>query len=57
LREGVLVEVEIPELRVERTLRVVYRRGDPLSHAARAFLKVVASHAGAVAKPVEAAAD
>src|SRR3990170_3997740 len=51
LREGVLVEVEIPELRVERTLRVGYRRGDPLSHAARAFLKVVASHAGAVAKP------
>src|SRR3990170_1158057 len=50
------MEVEIPELRVERTLRVVYRRGDPLSHAARAFLKVVASHAGAVAKPVEAAA-
>jgi len=36
-----VVEVAVPELRIERTLRVVYRRGDPLSHAARAFLQVV----------------
>jgi len=41
LAKGVLMEVEIPELRIERKLRVVFRRGDPLSHAARAFLRVV----------------
>jgi DNA-binding transcriptional LysR family regulator len=57
LEKGVLVEVEIPELRVERTLRVVYRRDDPLSHAGRAFLKVVASQPHGVAEPVEAPAD
>jgi hypothetical protein len=33
--------VEVPELRIERNLRVVFRKGDPLSHAARAFLQVV----------------
>src|SRR3970282_2830636 len=41
LAKGVLMEVEIPELRIERKLRVVFRRGDPLSHAARAFLRFV----------------
>ncbi len=41
LAKGALMEVEIPELRIERKLRVVFRRGDPLSHAARAFLQVV----------------
>ncbi|HEY4683312.1 MAG TPA: LysR substrate-binding domain-containing protein [Candidatus Acidoferrales bacterium] len=41
LAKGVLMEVEIPELRIERKLRVVFRRGDLLSHAARAFLLVV----------------
>lgn len=43
LAAGAVVEVEIPELRIERKLRVVYRRGDPLSHAARAFLELVTS--------------
>lgn len=41
LAKGEVVEVEVPELRIERKLRVVYRRGDPLSHASRAFLQVV----------------
>jgi DNA-binding transcriptional LysR family regulator len=41
LVSGTVVEVDIPELRIERKLRVVYRRGDPLSHAARAFLELV----------------
>ena len=41
LAKGVVVEVEIPELRIARKLRVVYRRGEPLSHAARAFLQLV----------------
>lgn len=41
LLRGAVVEVEIPELRIERRMRVVFRRGDPLSHAARAFLRVM----------------
>ncbi len=41
LASGTVVEVDIPELRIERKLRVVHRRGDPLSHAARAFLELV----------------
>ena len=41
LVSGTIVEVDIPELRIERKLRVVYRRGGPLSHAARAFLELV----------------
>ncbi len=41
LAKGAVVEVEIPELRIARKLRVVYRRGEPLSHAARAFLQLV----------------
>ncbi len=52
LEKKLLVEVEVPELHVERTLRVVYRRGEPLSHAARAFLTVVASHAEGATEPV-----
>ncbi len=54
LAKGALVEIEVPELHVERTLRVVYRRGDPLSHAARAFLQVV-SQAAPTAEAVEGA--
>ncbi|MCH6553222.1 MAG: LysR family transcriptional regulator [Acidobacteria bacterium] len=45
LANRAVVEVEIPELRIERKLRVVYRRGDPLSHAARSFLQVVKTQA------------
>ena len=45
LEAGTLVAVEIPELQVERKLRLVYRRQAALSHAARAFLAVVEEHA------------
>jgi len=45
LEAGMLVAVEVPELQVERKLRLVYRRQAALSHAARAFLKVVEEHA------------
>lgn len=41
LGQGAVVEVDVPELRIERKLRVVYRRGDPLSHSARAFLDLM----------------
>jgi len=40
LAKAAVVEVQIPQLRIERKLRIVFRRGDPLSHAARAFLQV-----------------
>ena len=49
LESGALVEVPVPELQMERRLRLLYRRGATLSHAARAFLGVAeryASHAG-----------
>jgi len=35
-----LVEVQVPELRSPRQVRLVYRRGGDLSHAARAFLEM-----------------
>lgn len=40
---GELVRVPVRELGFERKLRVVYRRGKSLSHAARAFLRVAES--------------
>ena len=51
IAQGGVVEVEIPELRIERKLRVVYRRGDPLSHAAQAFLQLVTRAAEGAAVP------
>lgn len=41
LARGELAQIPIKELKVERKLRVVYRRGAPLSHAAKAFLKLI----------------
>ena len=38
---GELVEIPVRELRLERKLRLVYRKGAALSHAARAFLKIL----------------
>jgi hypothetical protein len=35
----------VKELQMQRRLRLVYRRGASLSHAARAFLKVLESMA------------
>jgi DNA-binding transcriptional LysR family regulator len=45
LASGALVAVAVPELQVERKLRLVYRRQAALSHAAREFLRVVEAHA------------
>jgi DNA-binding transcriptional LysR family regulator len=41
LRRGELVHVSVRELKFERKLRIIYRRNSSLSHAARAFLKVI----------------
>lgn len=45
LESGALVSVEVPDLQIERKLRLVYRRQAALSHAARSFLRVVEAHA------------
>ena len=41
LEKGTLVEVEVPELHVERKVRLVYPARRALSHAARAFLELL----------------
>jgi DNA-binding transcriptional LysR family regulator len=51
LASGELKAIAVPELLVERKLRLVYRRQAALSHAARAFLKVVEAHAAAHGDP------
>ena len=43
LARGELIAVEVKELKLERKLRIVYRKGGQLSHAARAFLQVAES--------------
>jgi DNA-binding transcriptional LysR family regulator len=40
LNRGELIAVAVKELKLERKLRIVYRKGGQLSHAARAFLQV-----------------
>jgi DNA-binding transcriptional LysR family regulator len=51
LERGLLVQVQVPELQIERKLRLVYRRQANLSHAALAFLKVVEAYAAAHGDP------
>jgi DNA-binding transcriptional LysR family regulator len=51
LEAGALVAVKVPELEMERRLRLVYRRQAALSHAARAFLEVVEEHAASSGDP------
>jgi DNA-binding transcriptional LysR family regulator len=46
LKRGELVAVTVKELKLERKLRLVYRKGGQLSHAARAFLQVAESISG-----------
>src|SRR5579871_5303610 len=43
LKRGELVAVAVKELKLERKLRIVYRKNGQLSHAARAFLQVAES--------------
>ena len=51
LESGALVQVKVPELQMERKLRLVHRRQASLSHAAIAFLKVVEAHAAEHGEP------
>jgi DNA-binding transcriptional LysR family regulator len=43
LGRGELIAIPVQELKFERKLRIVYRKGGQLSHAGRAFLKVAQS--------------
>jgi DNA-binding transcriptional LysR family regulator len=43
LARGELVQVQVPELKIERQLLLVHRRNGSLSYAAQAFLKVIRS--------------
>lgn len=45
LTAGSLVAVSIPELAMERRLRLIHRKQTSLSHATKAFLAVVEKHA------------
>ena len=45
LAHGELVRIPVRELQLKRKLRLIYRKGANLSHAARAFLKVAESFA------------
>ena len=49
--KGLLRLVEVPELQMERKLRLIYRRAAPLSHAGRAFLAIAEQHAAAHGDP------
>ncbi len=51
LSSGALVAVEVPEVHMERKLRLVWRTRAALSHAARAFLEVVEAHAAQQGPP------
>ncbi len=51
LATGALVRVRMKELQFERKLRLVFRRGGNLSHAALAFLKVVETYSEAHGDP------
>lgn len=43
---GELVSIPVKELKLERQLRIIYRKGGQLSHAANAFLKVAETVSG-----------
>mgnify|MGYP000347908113 CR=1 FL=1 len=45
IEQGLLCEVEVEELRVERKIRLVYPARRALSHAAQAFLEIVVAAA------------
>jgi len=51
IARGDLVEVQVPELRSPRQVRIVHRRDTGLSHAARAFMDVAKQFGGEDATP------
>lgn len=47
VRQGILCEVQVREMNIERHIRLVYPARRALSHAAKAFLELVKARAGA----------
>ena len=43
---GILKELSVKEMKLERKLNIIYRRNSELSHAAKAFLKVAKDISG-----------
>lgn len=48
IKTGQLVEVTVKGMKIEKTLRLVYRREASLSHAAKSFLEIVKEQRGAL---------
>jgi DNA-binding transcriptional LysR family regulator len=46
IERGLLVGLTVKEMRLERKLHLIYRKGSSLSHAAKAFLRVARDAAG-----------
>lgn len=46
INSGKLVEVQVKGMKIEKTLRLVYRREASLSHAAKSFLEIVKEQKG-----------
>jgi DNA-binding transcriptional LysR family regulator len=46
IERGLLVGLTVKEMRLERKLHLIYRKGASLSHAAKAFLRVARDAAG-----------
>jgi DNA-binding transcriptional LysR family regulator len=57
IRRGELVRVTVPELALERQLRLVLRREGDLSHAVQAFLAVAEHHATEAGGPYSFASE
>ncbi|MCE5309732.1 MAG: LysR family transcriptional regulator [Acidobacteriales bacterium] len=57
IAQGTLCEVRVEELNVERKIRLVYPAKRALSHAAQAFLEMVAAAAGSPAENTTAGAQ
>lgn len=54
VNNGTLCEIRVPELRVERRIRLVYPRQRTLSRASRAFLKLLDPEGGGEKRPTVA---
>lgn len=46
INSGKLVEVQVKGMKIEKTIRLIYRREASLSHAAKSFLEIVKDHSG-----------
>jgi DNA-binding transcriptional LysR family regulator len=50
LASGELIEVPVKGMKIEKMLRLVYRREQSLSHAAKSFLEIVRAHRNGLAQ-------